>query len=72
MSSQVLNKIPNKEIIVHENYVSWQLNRHRVVIHRSKPFTTSWHMQPTMAATEELSAPPESGSKKPDAPLLLK
>ena len=39
---------------------------------RNLPFTTSWHMQPTIAATDELSAPPESGSKKPDAPLRLK
>jgi hypothetical protein len=36
------------------------------------PFTTSWHIHPTIAATEELSAPPERGSRKPDAPLLLK
>lgn len=29
-------------------------------------------MHPTIAATEELSAPPERGSKNPEAPLLLK
>jgi len=29
-------------------------------------------MHPTIAATEELSAPPERGSRKPDAPLLRK
>lgn len=27
-------------------------------------------MQPTIAATDELSAPPDSGSKNPDARLL--
>lgn len=31
---------------------------------------TIWHMQPAMAATAELSAPPDSGSKKPLAPEL--
>jgi hypothetical protein len=31
---------------------------------------TIWHMQPTMAATLELSAPPLSGSRKPAAPDL--
>jgi hypothetical protein len=34
--------------------------------------TTSWHMQPTIAATDELSAPPESGNRKPDALLRRK
>uniref|UniRef100_A0A7C9E5S2 Uncharacterized protein n=1 Tax=Opuntia streptacantha TaxID=393608 RepID=A0A7C9E5S2_OPUST len=34
--------------------------------------TTSWHMQPTTTATEELSAPPERESKNPEVPLLLK
>ena len=29
---------------------------------------TIWHMQPTMAAVEELSAPPDSGSRYPAAP----
>lgn len=33
----------------------------------AQPFITSWHMHPTIAATDELSAPPESGSKNPDA-----
>ena len=42
------------------------------VANKNKPFTTSWHMQPTMAATEELSAPPESGRRNPEAPLRLK
>lgn len=32
--------------------------------------TASWHMVPTMAAVAELSAPPERGSRKPDAPDL--
>ena len=41
-------------------------------VSKSWPCTTSWHMQPTIAGTEELSAPPESGSKNPEAPLLLK
>ncbi len=36
------------------------------------PLTTSWHMQPTIAATDELSAPPESGNRKPDALLRRK
>lgn len=34
------------------------------------PLITNWHMDPTIAATDELSAPPESGSRKPEAPLL--
>jgi hypothetical protein len=29
--------------------------------------TAIWHMQPTMAAVDELSAPPDSGSRKPAA-----
>ena len=33
-------------------------------------FTTSWHMQPTMAATDAESAPPLRGSMKPAAPDL--
>ena len=31
-------------------------------------WTPSWHMQPTMAATEAESAPPERGTRKPPAP----
>jgi hypothetical protein len=30
--------------------------------------TTMEHIDPTIAAVDELSAPPERGSKKPDAP----
>ena len=30
----------------------------------------TWHMQPTMAQTEEESAPPDSGSRNPAAPDL--
>lgn len=57
--------------IIHPRNAGRQINGMRFK-NRNLPFTTSWHMQPTIAATEELSAPPESGSKKPDAPLLLK
>lgn len=36
--------------------------------HACTACTTSWHMQPTMAATEELSAPPLKGRRNPVAP----
>src|SRR5437868_6448703 len=31
----------------------------------------TWHMAPTIAAVDELSAPPDRGSKKPAAPHRL-
>jgi len=57
---------------VSEKEGTHESNKPHFSLHLNLPFTTSWHMHPTIAATEELSAPPESGSRKPDAPLLLK